>query len=244
VVVQRDQQAWDMVWAADLLGKPQPVKTARIVDRLVSTQLGRQWRDAGRLELVHVLRVQRQVFPPGLAIFTIAPMACRQITDRTCGSTRAGGSRVLAGGGTKYVNYAPALFCGCNDRNISNHCIMQSRTSTRIGKRSPLLLLSATRLVVVVAALLGPLGAASTAHADDANDTFLAILKREGITDHVSPAHAIEAGHKVCEKLEQGMTPTEVAYDVLNSSSLPAYHSGYFVGASIRAYCPQYTPQP
>ncbi len=114
-------------------------------------------------------------------------------------------------------------------------------TSSRIGKRSPLLLLS--RLAVVVAALLGPLGAASTAHADDADDTFfLALLKREGITDHISPAHAIEAGHKVCEKLEQGMTPTDVAYDVLNSSNLPAYHSGYFVGASIRAYCPQYTP--
>ena len=30
------------------------------------------------------------------------------------------------------------------------------------------------------------------------------------------------------------------ASDVLNSSSMPAYHSGYFVGASIDAYCPQY----
>jgi len=117
-------------------------------------------------------------------------------------------------------------------------------TSTHLGKRSPLLLLSAARLVVVVAALLGPLGAASTAQADDADDKFLVTLKREGITDHVSQAHAIEAGHKVCEKLQQGMTPTDVAYDVLNSSSLPAYHSGYFVGASIAAYCPQYTPPP
>ena len=115
-------------------------------------------------------------------------------------------------------------------------------TSTRTGKRSPLLLLSAARLVVVVAALLGPLGAASTAHADTNDDKFLATLKREGITDHISPAHAIEAGHTVCQKLDQGMTLTDVAYEVLNSSNMPAYQSGYFVGASIAAYCPQYAP--
>jgi hypothetical protein len=36
------------------------------------------------------------------------------------------------------------------------------------------------------------------------------------------------------------MTPTDVAGDVLNSSVMPAYHAGYFVGASINAYCPQY----
>ena len=99
----------------------------------------------------------------------------------------------------------------------------------------------ATRLLVVVAALLlGPLGAAATAHADTNDDKFLSILKKEGITDHVSPAHAIEAGHTVCQKLDGGATPTQVASDVVNSSNMPAYHSGYFVGASIDAYCPQY----
>jgi hypothetical protein len=30
---------------------------------------------------------------------------------------------------------------------------------------------------------------------------------------------------------------------VLNSSNMPAYHSGYFVGASIKEYCPQYMPK-
>jgi hypothetical protein len=39
------------------------------------------------------------------------------------------------------------------------------------------------------------------------------------------------------------MTPNQVAADVLNSSNMPAYHSGYFVGASIKEYCPQYTPK-
>jgi Protein of unknown function (DUF732) len=101
-----------------------------------------------------------------------------------------------------------------------------------------------TRLLVVMAvALLGPLGAVSTAHADTNDDKFLAILKSEGITDHISPQHAIQAGHMVCQKLDDGMTPTQVVNDVLDSSNMPEYHCGYFVGASIRVYCPQYLPE-
>ncbi len=96
-------------------------------------------------------------------------------------------------------------------------------------------------LVASVIALLGPLGAVPTAHADSNDNRFLASLKTEGITDHVSPNHAIEAAHSVCQKLDGGESPTQVANDVLNSSTMPAYHAGYFVGASIDAYCPQYT---
>ncbi|BDB42606.1 hypothetical protein Mkiyose1665_05850 [Mycobacterium kiyosense] len=78
------------------------------------------------------------------------------------------------------------------------------------------------------------------AHADSVDDRFLAQLRSEGITDHISNAHAIEAGHFVCVKLDNGMSPNDVATDVLNSSSMPAYHSGYFVGAAIDAYCPRH----
>jgi hypothetical protein len=105
------------------------------------------------------------------------------------------------------------------------------------------------RVVVTAVALLGPLGAlgglgglGATAYADATDNQFLSSLKAEGITDHVSPAHAIEAGHMVCQKLDEGMSPTEVADDVVESSSMPAYHAGYFVSSAIKAYCPQYTP--
>lgn len=97
--------------------------------------------------------------------------------------------------------------------------------------------------VAVMVAVLGPFAAMSTAHADTNDDKFLKALKSEGITDHVSANHAIEAGHMVCQKLDQGMTPNQVAADVLNSSSMPAYHAGYFVGVSIKEYCPQYAPK-
>jgi Protein of unknown function (DUF732) len=113
-------------------------------------------------------------------------------------------------------------------------------TVPAIASSAAVIALRAARFSVGVALLLGQLGAAATAHADTNDGKFLAVLKSEGITDHVSPAHAIEAAHTVCQKLDDGQTPAQVANDVLNSSNMPAYHSGYFVGASIDAYCPQY----
>jgi hypothetical protein len=98
-------------------------------------------------------------------------------------------------------------------------------------------------LVAATLGLLGPLGAVATAHADNNDAHFLQLMSSEGITDHVSPAHAIEAAHSVCSKLDGGETATQVANDVLNSSTMPAYHAGYFVGAAIKVYCPQYAPE-
>lgn len=97
------------------------------------------------------------------------------------------------------------------------------------------------RLIVAMAvALIGLLAPVSTAHADTTDDKFLATLRSEGIGDHISDAHAIEAGHFVCVKLDNGVTPLNVVNDVLFSSNMPAYHSGFFVGASIDAYCPRH----
>ena len=117
-------------------------------------------------------------------------------------------------------------------------------TTTHILSRGRVLSLSAARVVLVVA-LLGPLGvAASTARADpsDVDARFLAALRAAGIT-YASPDVGIGAGHLVCSKLDGGEKPTDVANEVMNSSSLDAYHAGYFVGASIGAYCPQYAGQ-
>ena len=95
-------------------------------------------------------------------------------------------------------------------------------------------------LVAMAAASIGLLVGVPVAHADTTDDKFLAQLQSEGITDHISSAHAIEAGHSVCVKLDNGASPTAVVNDVLNSSSMPVYHSGFFVGASIDAYCPRH----
>jgi Protein of unknown function (DUF732) len=93
------------------------------------------------------------------------------------------------------------------------------------------------RLIVAMAvALIAMLAPVSTARADATDDKFLAALRSQGIGDHISDSHAIEAGHFVCVKLDNGVTPANVANDVLFSSNMPAYHSGFFVGASIDAY--------
>lgn len=95
-------------------------------------------------------------------------------------------------------------------------------------------------LLAVGAACVGLLAAVPTAHADATDDKFLAKLKSQDIGDRQSAAHAIEAAHFVCVKLDNGDTPLGVMRDVMQSSSLPEYHAGYFVGASIDAYCPRH----
>jgi hypothetical protein len=115
----------------------------------------------------------------------------------------------------------------------------------KIGKPGPLQMPSGTRLVVAMAVSLGVLGAgvAPAAHADANDDKFIQLLISDGITHDSVPA-AIAAARKVCQYLAEGMSPNEVVIDVMNSSSLPDYDAGYFVGAAIRAYCPQYKPPP
>jgi hypothetical protein len=95
-------------------------------------------------------------------------------------------------------------------------------------------------LLAVAVALIGLPAAVSTAHADATDDQFLAELRSAGIGDQTSNAHAIDAGHFVCVKLDNGSTPAEVESDVKSSSSMPEYHAGFFVGASVNAYCPRH----
>lgn len=99
------------------------------------------------------------------------------------------------------------------------------------------------RRLFPAATVVALLGSVPAAHADTTDELFLTELQAGGVTDHLSPEHAIAAAHIVCQKLDGGMTPHEVAFDVLDSSSMPGYHSGYFVGAAIHAYCPQYRPE-
>jgi hypothetical protein len=94
-------------------------------------------------------------------------------------------------------------------------------------------------LVAVVVALLGLLAAVSTARADATDEQFLAALRSAGIHD-ASVEHVIDAGHFVCVKLDNGSTVADVESDVMKSSNMPEYHSGFFVGASIDAYCPRH----
>ncbi len=113
-------------------------------------------------------------------------------------------------------------------------------TSTHVRKPGALRALLATGVAPVVG-LLGSLTATPAAHADATDDAFIAALDAKGIT-YESRQAAINSGHTVCHQLDVGQTPEQIAQDVLNSSHLDGYHAGYFVGVSIRAYCPKYAP--
>ena len=111
-------------------------------------------------------------------------------------------------------------------------------TSIRIRVPRPSLLLAATRLVLL--ATLGSIGlAVPAAHADATDDAFLSALNAKGIK-FGSPEKALIAAHEVCDELDGGKTPPQVASTVQSNSNLDGYHAGYFVGASIRAYCPKF----
>jgi Protein of unknown function (DUF732) len=91
-----------------------------------------------------------------------------------------------------------------------------------------------------VIAMLGTLAAAAPiAHADAADNTFTAGLSSKGI-NFASPQAAVIAGHEVCDELDLGRTPVQVATDVTKNSNLDGYHAGYFVGLAVRTYCPQH----
>ncbi|OBI56145.1 DUF732 domain-containing protein [Mycobacterium sp. E787] len=94
--------------------------------------------------------------------------------------------------------------------------------------------------VLAVLAALGPLAAAPIARGDANDDAFLAALTAKGIR-FGSPDKAIIAGHEVCDELDNGKTPAQVASTVQANSGLDGYHAGFFVGASIRAYCPTHS---
>lgn len=111
-------------------------------------------------------------------------------------------------------------------------------TSTQIRKPSRARSLLAIG-VVPVAGLLGAMATSATAQANAADDAFLSALKAKGI-NYESPDAAVNSGHTVCHELDSGQTPEQVANNVLSSSSLDSYHAGYFVGVSIKAYCPKY----
>jgi hypothetical protein len=92
----------------------------------------------------------------------------------------------------------------------------------------------------LMASLLGPFSTAiPAARADPNDDKFIQALQSQGIT-FASPEAAIAAGHLVCTKLAQGETENQVAQDVINETDLDPYHAGYFVGASVGAYCQQF----
>ena len=89
-------------------------------------------------------------------------------------------------------------------------------------------------LLAALAILLG--GTYGTTACDQ---RFLDVLHSHGIA-FLSPEWAIWDAHEVCVNLENGVAPETIAENVEQQSGMDGWHSGFFVGASIAAYCPQW----
>lgn len=92
-------------------------------------------------------------------------------------------------------------------------------------------------LLCLPGALVGLAGPAARADATD--DAFLAGIGAKGIRFQ-SPETALIAAHEVCDELDLGRSKQDVAAEVMRNSNLSGYLAGYFVGASVHAFCPQH----
>jgi hypothetical protein len=80
---------------------------------------------------------------------------------------------------------------------------------------------------------------ASPASADTTDDAFIAALAKQGIviTDRDT---TIATAHKVCSGFDKNYKSAVLAMKLVRDTDLSLKQSGYFIGVSVSAYCPQY----
>jgi hypothetical protein len=94
--------------------------------------------------------------------------------------------------------------------------------------------------IAPLVALFGLAGAAAPpARADAIDNAFVTAVKAHGI-DFATPQAAVVAGHEVCDELDLGRQKSDVASEVMTNSNLDGYKAGFFVGASVAAFCPRH----
>lgn len=98
----------------------------------------------------------------------------------------------------------------------------------------------AVALLLVASVFFGlVLWAASPAKADATDTAFIEVLDDEGI-DYPSERYAIRAGHVVCDGLDNGIGIYEMVTLLHKESALALGESGFFVCASVGAFCPHH----
>ena len=93
--------------------------------------------------------------------------------------------------------------------------------------------------VVGAVLLFAALFSAAPASADATDAAFVAALAKERIvvTDQNT---AVAMAHAVCAGFDNNAKSGVLALKLMKQTDLSLQQSGYFLGASISAYCPQY----
>jgi hypothetical protein len=86
---------------------------------------------------------------------------------------------------------------------------------------------------------LAALASAGVASASSADDTFVSVLRDEGI---VAPSarEAISTGHAVCAVFDEGLSLIDAVSAVSDITGLEMEDAAFFVGASVATYCPEH----
>ncbi len=94
---------------------------------------------------------------------------------------------------------------------------------------------------IVCAVLLSAVApiSATPASADTTDDAVVAALTRQGIaiTDRDT---ALATAHAVCAGLDKNYKSSVLAMKLAKDTALSLRQSGYVIGVSVSAYCPQY----
>jgi Protein of unknown function (DUF732) len=77
------------------------------------------------------------------------------------------------------------------------------------------------------------------ASADQMDDAFVAALAKGGIPVP-DPNTSIPLAHTVCAGYDANQTTSVQAVRLMRDANLTPKQSGYFIGLSVAAYCPQY----
>lgn len=70
-------------------------------------------------------------------------------------------------------------------------------------------------------------------------DAFLKALEIQGIT-YSDAQGVIDAGNAACDAMNAGATFEELANVAMTDGDMDAYDAGFFVGAAVSAFCPEY----
>ncbi|MDT5094187.1 MAG: serine/threonine kinase PknH [Mycobacterium sp.] len=105
-------------------------------------------------------------------------------------------------------------------------------------------------VVVVIAIVAWPKSDSDSANksttsssSSTADSAFLSAIKGKGGMTFPSDEYAIQTAKQVCQLLDEGQKPEDVATEISKNSGIPLDKSGFFVGASIGAYCPKHLDQ-
>jgi hypothetical protein len=95
-------------------------------------------------------------------------------------------------------------------------------------------------LATLLLACASALALAPLAHTDDGDSAFIDTLNAVGLATQYTSASKINVAHQICSLYDEGFGDSDVFATVARDEGMSLPQAGFFVGASVAAYCPEY----